>query len=701
MIKRKTVKIPKNGLRAVGDIVPNSFNPDDNTIEVVFSTGAKGKRGFFNPYFEELSMKKSDVRLERVNKGAPVLFNHVRGSDPSSIKGRSITGSIKSKQGIAKLKLSDREDNQGFVRDVESGVISNISIGYVVHKYQDVTRKGDEFPTYRAIDWEVMEISFVDIPFDMDAQSRSLDDQETYECEIENSEERNMNIETKIREACKKAGLADEVAQDMISREISLDEIDGEIKRAIATQEKEQTPEETPEVTPEPEAEAERSADPAPEETPETEATPEVDVDAERKLAAETERTRITEIQTIARDLEIDSKLADEKIKDGTSLDEFRKIAIETKAESDKKTRTNNHNIEVGDMNQRELRMRGVESALLNRFKKQKYELSTEGTEFRHNSLVDLGRRFLEAEGVNTTGMSTVQIAERSLHSSSDFKEILANVANKSLRDAYSEAPQTFMPFTNEVEVNDFKEISRTQLHSGAQLSKVNEKGEYEHTTLSESAEKYSIATYGKIIGVTRQTLVNDDLGAFTRIPGMMGAKSRSLESKLIWAIITSNPQMADGFNLFSTEHGNIGTGVINVANVNTGMSKMMLQKDLDDELIDIMPAYLAGPSVQAATIKQFLGATVPSQDGEVNPFKGDLDPIIERRLDAASALQWYMMANKNMIDMIEIARLSGEAGPVITQKEGFEVDGLKLKVRYDFGAKVLDHRGFYRSTGA
>jgi hypothetical protein len=512
-----------------------------------------------------------------------------------------------------------------------------------------------------------------------------------------------MDIETKIREACKSAGLADEVAADMISREISLDEIDSEIKREIATQEKnntpvvEVTPEATPEVTPEPEAT--RTTDPVVEVTPEV--IPAIDVEAERKLAAENERTRIKEIQTISRDLKLDEKITSENITSGTSLDEFRKLAIETKATNDKKTKTNNHNIEVGDMDQRELRMRGVESALLNKFKAKKYDLTTEGSEFRHNSLTDLGRRFLEAEGLSTSGMSAVQVAERSLHSSSDFKEILANVANKSLRDAYSEAPQTFAPFVNEVEVNDFKEISRTQLHSGAQLSKVNEKGEYEHTTLSESAEKYSIGTYGKIIGVTRQTLVNDDLGAFTRIPAMMGMKARSLESKLIWAIITSNPNMADGNALFSAAHGNIGTGVINVENVNIGMSKMMLQKDLDDELIDIMPSFLAGPSIQAATIKQFLGATTPHVDGEVNPFKGDLEPIIERRLDAASVLQWYMMANAGSIDMIEIARLSGESGPVISQKEGFEVDGLKLKIRYDFGAKVLDHRGFFRSTGA
>lgn len=699
-MKNKTVKLPTKGLNVRAGFQPETFNEDDRTIEVVFSTGSKGKRGFWTEYFEELSMKKSDIRLERLNQGAPVLNNHSRSNGLEGVIGVVEKAWIRNKEGIAKIRFSERDEVQGIVRDIQSGVIRNVSVGYTVHKYEDVSKKNDEIPTYRAVDWEPMEISFVDIPFDKDSQARSIENNDTYECIIERTEEKDMNIEDLIRAACKKAGLNDEVAEDMISREISQDEIDGEVKRALATKEKNDT-EETPVVETEVETEETRSQETETEVETEVE-TPVVDLDAERKIAAETERTRGLEIRTVAKDLKLDENLIDEHIERGTSVDEFRKIAISTKAKSDEANKTNSHNIEVKDMDKRELRMRGAENALLNRFKKSNYELTEEGKEFRHGSLVDLGRQFLEAEGVSTQGLAPIKVAERALHTSSDFKEILANVANKSMMDAYSEVPQTFAPIVNEVEVSDFKEISRTQLHSGAGLSKVNEHGEYEHTTLSESAEKYSIQTFGKIIGVTRQTLVNDDLGAFTRIPGQMGMKARSLESKMIWALITSNPVMADGNALFSAAHGNLGsTGPINVANVNEGMSKMMLQTDLDKELIDIMPEFLAGPSIQAATIKQFLGATVPSQDAEINPFKGDLSPIIERRLDAHSQAAWYLFSSARMIDMIEIARLQGENGPVITQKEGFEIDGLKMKIRYDFGVKVLDHRGFFKNAGA
>jgi phage head maturation protease len=698
-MKNKTIKIPKGSLTVRAGFQPETYDADKRTIEVVFSTGSKGQRGSWDPYFEELSMKKTDVRLERLNSGAPVLNNHSRSKGLEGIIGKVEKAWIRNKQGIALIRFSEREEIQGIIRDIESGIISKVSVGYKVHKYEDVTKKGDEVPTYRATDWEPMEVSFVDIPFDNEAESRSINDNDSYECIIENSEEKTMNREQQIKEACKKAGLSDEVANTLVEREFDLSDLEGEIKRALATEEKtEETPvvETTIEVTPETE---ERSV-----ETPETPETkvPEIDVDAEKERAVVLERERAKEIKTITRELGLEIEIADENIDNGVTADEFRKMAIELRANKDKKTITNNQNNEVSDMDTRELKMRGVESALLNRFKPAKYELNTEGSEFRFHKLTDLARKVLESEGVVVGGMSDNEVAKRAMHSSSDFKEILANVANKSLRDAYAEAPQTFAPFTRSIEVNDFKEISRTQLHSGAGLSKVNEAGEYEHTTMSESAEKYSLQTYGKVISLTRKTILNDDLDAFTRIPAQMGLKARALESKLVWAIVTANPTMADGNALFSAAHGNLGTaGAISVATVNEGMSKMMLQTDQDDELIDIAPEFLAGPTVQGATIKQFLGSTMPNQDGEVNPFKGDLSPIIERRLDGHSPTAWYMMASAGMIDMIEIARLAGDTGPTITTKEGFEIDGLKIKVSYDFAAKVIDHRGFFKNAGA
>ena len=151
-MKNKTIKIPVRGMSTRASFAPDTFNEDERTIEVVFSTGSKGKRGFFNPYFEELSMKKADVRLERLNQGAPVLDNHDRSKGLRGVIGRVEKAWIKNKQGMAKIRFSNREEIQDIIRDIQDGIITNISVGYKVHKYEDVTRKGDEIPTYRATD---------------------------------------------------------------------------------------------------------------------------------------------------------------------------------------------------------------------------------------------------------------------------------------------------------------------------------------------------------------------------------------------------------------------------------------------------------------------------------------------------------------------------------------------------------------------
>src|SRR3990167_2094678 len=210
---QKTIKIPKGGLSVRASFMPETYNEEDKTIEVVFSTGSKGKRGFWDPYFEELSMKKSDVRLERLNSGAPVLNNHIRYNGLEGMLGKVEKAWIKEKQGLAKIRFSKRKEIEGIIQDIIDGIITKVSVGYTVHKYEDVSKKGDEIPTYRATDWEPMEISFVDIPFDNEAQSRSLKDQETYDCIITRTEENLMTLEEKIKAACKRSGLSDETAQ--------------------------------------------------------------------------------------------------------------------------------------------------------------------------------------------------------------------------------------------------------------------------------------------------------------------------------------------------------------------------------------------------------------------------------------------------------------------------------------------------------
>lgn len=680
---KKKIKIPKTSIRA--GFQPSTFNEEKRTIDVTFSLGTKGKRYSWSvgEYYEELSMKKSSVRLDRLNAGAPVLNNHQRYNGLEGILGVVEKASIKNKEGIATLRFSEREEMQGIIKDIKSGVIRNVSVGYKVHTLEDVSKKGDDIPTYRATDWEPLEISFVDVPFDIKAQSRSQDDSQDYECTIEINEENSMNREEKIRAACKAAGLSDEVTSKLIARSFEIETLDKVIEEEVAEM-----------------ARVLKAAEPVVVAKPVVEPAV-VDEDAIRAEAVKLERSRVNELETAARALDVDAKELKKHIDAGTKADEFRKIIIKAKAESNASIPTNNHS-EGNSMDTRELRIKGAEQALLNRYKSSKFELTEAANQFRYTSLINLARNILTANGESVMGMTDNQVAERAMHTSSDFKEILANVTNKSLTRAYQDAPQTFGFMVQNTTVNDFKEISSVSLHGGAALEKVNENGEFKHGTLSESSEKYSLQTFGKIFALTRKTIVNDDLKAFTRVPEIFGRRARALESTKVWEIIGLNPVMGDGVALFHADHGNLAAvpAAIGIGPVGIARESMRLQTDLDGNLIDVIPKFLVTPVTLETVAEQFLGATVPQSDTNVNPFKGKFNSVSEPRLDAYSPTAWYVAAETDQIDIIDIARLAGEEGPRVTTKEGFEVDGMQIKIRYDFAAKAQDWRGLFKNAG-
>ncbi len=669
----KKIKIPKGLVRA--SFQSETFNEEQRTVELVWSTGGQVKRySWMNgEYIEELSMKKADINLDRLNAGAPLLNNHQRYSLEDSI-GVVEKAWIKDKKGHALVRFSSREEIQGIVKDVQEKIIRNVSVGYRVHKFEDVTKKGDEIPTYRAVDWEPMEISLVNIPADAASQVRSEKEEDHFEIEI---------IENKEREMPK-------AIKDMKEKKELIDS--NEPTDVIKTKSDDSNNEPTPEpAAVEPKEEPKRSE-------PEKK-TPEVNADEVREL----EKTRGIEIRKACKTAKLDPSFAESLIEKNVNIEDARSAVIDEMAKRDAKTKTNNIIVGGNDVDQRTLRLEAAANSIMHRATGGKTELIEGAKEYRGMSLLRLAEEILTAKGDKVRGLTSNEIAERALHHTSDFIEILANVAGKSLRAGYDDQPQSYGSFTREVTVNDFKEISRTQLGDAPALEKVNEDGEYKHGSMSEAAEKYSIATYGKIVGITRQTLVNDDLDAFSRLPEMFGRRSRDLESDLIYKEITSNPVMADGKTLFHADHGNLaGAGaVVGVTTIGAARLAMRLQKGLSDRLIKITPKNILIPVALETSVEQFLGQIVPSVNGEVNPFTGKLGMIPEALLDADSATAWYLLAVKGQIDMIELARLAGQSGPTLSSKAGFEVDGVKFKISYDIGAKVIDHRGFYKNVGA
>jgi len=87
----------------------------------------------------------------------------------------------------------------------------------------------------------------------------------------------------------------------------------------------------------------------------------------------------------------------------------------------------------------------------------------------------------------------------------------------------YEAAPRTYQAIARRATVADFKSVQRLQLGEAPQLEKVNEAGEFKRGSIGEAKETYRVETYGKVVGITRQVLINDDLDAFTRVPSLFG----------------------------------------------------------------------------------------------------------------------------------------------------------------------------------
>ena len=117
---------------------------------------------------------------------------------------------------------------------------------------------------------------------------------------------------------------------------------------------------------------------------------------------------------------------------------------------------------------------------------------------------------------------------------------------------------------------------------------------------------------------------------------------------------------------------------------------------------MNINPLFLIVPAELETVADQFVSVNIaPSAAGSVNPFAGRLSVIAEPRLGAADANAWFLAASPDQIDIVEYGSLEGEEGPMVESRLGFDVDGLEIKARHDFAAKVIDWRGLYKNAGA
>jgi hypothetical protein len=690
-----TIDLPP--LLRAADLLPATLDDADRSIEVVWSTGARVRRQplFGDPFDEELSMDPAHVHLDRLNAGAPLLKVHDRFALEAVI-GSVVPGTarIENGRGLARVRLSDREDVEPIWADIRAGHLRAVSIGYQVRRYE-ITRSGDGPELWRAVDWTPFEISAVPVGADPAAGFRSID-------------ELNPCLVLRNDAAISRRTMMNE-------QEIAAAEANAAGDSAFNEDGNNAVRESQPERSPPPDLRSEASASSRPAETPTAASasspaaqvaqpqTPTPESIAAR--AQEIERERVTTIFGLTDRLGLERSFAEDLIRRAVPLDEARRAILDKLAAAADRTRVFPQvSVPLGGRDERITRRDAVIDSLLHRYSPAEFPLSEPAREYRGMTLLELAREFLNLAGVTVRGMSRDEIATRALHSTSDFPNVLAAVTNKTLRKAYDVYPRTFLPFCRQVLATDFKAMYRVQIGEAPQLLKVNESGEFKRGTIAESKESYRIETYGRVVAITRQVLINDDLDAFTRIPAMYGTAIATLESDVVWGIITANAAMSDGVALFHANHKNLAAGsALSVTSVGDGRASMAKQTGLDKKtVLNIRPSFLIVPSALELAAEQLIAQSlVPAKTGDVVPQSiRTLTPIAEPRLDAASLTAWYLAANPAQIDTIEYAYLEGQEGAYIETRNGFDVDGVEIKCRLDFGAKAIDWRGLYKNTG-
>lgn len=652
------------------EITPASLDREAQTIEVVWTTGATVQRyrweGWSDivEYDEELVVSPEAIRLERMNSGAPFLNSHYA-YDLESVLGSIVPGSVKIEggQGRAQVKLTSAADAEGIVHRIMEGTVRFVSVGYRVHKYE-ITKEDGKRELWRAVDWEPMEVSAVAMPADAGAHIRSGAEPgrvQTHQCVL-------------LRTTATAAPAAHSRGTEMPQ-------------------------EDTPAGgnTPATNVTEQRAAPDSPVAPSAAEA-----VAAERQRSADV--VALCQRHGMTREFETDLNAR------GVTVDQARTAILDHLAAQNPAVAVP---AQARDSGATELAYRdAMTDALLHRHDPARHQLSDGARELRGLRLIDMARHALERRGVNTRGMSQMEIAEQAfqmrgagMHSTSDFPTILGNVAGRTLRRAYDETPRTFGAWARRATITDFKPVTRAMLGGAPSLEKVAEGGEIKYGTMGEAKSVYALASYGRIIALTRQTLINDDLDAFTRVPAAFGASAAALESDLVYAILINNPTMSDTKALFHTDHGNLaGTGAaITEATITALYRAMAQQTGLEGRKINLSPATLiVPPGARSVEARKIIAATTPGSTSEVNPYAGRMQVVEESRLIPASGNDpWFAAADPNRIDTIEYAYLEGQEGVRIETRAGFEREGMEIKAVSDFAAAAIDWRGLYKNAGA
>lgn len=659
-------------------------NADARTVPAALSSEAPVKR----PWGTEILVHTADAAdLARAADGLPLLWNHDTGTPIGRVEG------VRLKDGKLRgtLRFSRNTRAEEIFQDVREGFLKDISIGYQINRWEE-SADGDDV---RVTGWELLEASVVTVPADSSVgMNRSL-----------TQEGKPMTDETKQPEAESGSAPMIDIASKT-KREYLIAERAGE-QKAIK-------------------AERERS----------------------------TQISEMFENDLIPREPYY-AALRARAINEGWSVDGARKILFEvlggavepavdwssvTDGASGIRVATHDHPLPpvvLPDRSQRKTlggaiqqgaderdKFRdGMAHGLLVRSgvldKREDIDKAREGG-MVGKSLRTLAGDFCRMVGISTASLSDEDLAGRALayrsavgQTTSDFTNILANVANKALLQGWDEAPETWMTWTRRGTLPDFKTAEISGISGFTSLDVVPEDGDITYGKFTDRKETIKLVSYGKKYRVSRRLIINDDLQALAAIPRAMGRAANRKVGDITYALLDSTgPTLnQDSVVLFHTvTHKNLveASTAPTVATLNTANVAMARQTDPNTSaVLNIVPRYLVVPKTLENTARILMSAIYDPAGSasslQPNPFSGRYEVIADARLDGQTSgtAAWYLFADPNIFDTFEVSFLNGMAEPYMRENQEWDGQGVSYMIGVDFGVAALDFRAVHKYRGS
>lgn len=418
---------------------------------------------------------------------------------------------------------------------------------------------------------------------------------------------------------------------------------------------------------------------------------------ADLQKAMEQERKRTSEITAMFRDFDVEG--ADEAIVLGKSVEEAREMVMDQL-----RARNKGVSVTMGEAESDKFRA-AAQDAVLMAAGIPVADAAPGAQELRGYSMVEMARESLRRESGSTVNFGdNMELARAAINSTSTFPAIMSNLANKSVMVGFNEAETTYQVWAGKGSNRDFKEAARVALSEAGTLELVPEGGQFKQDSFGEASARTKVATYGKLFSLTRQAIINDDLGLFSKIATKYGSAAKRLVNKMVYAQLTGNVKMQDNVALFDAKHGNVaGTGeALSVKAIAKAITAMRRQKGIQGEAtLNITPKYLVVPPELEMTAYQIVNSTAAVDgvnSGVANPYKGRFIVVADAELTDPDA--WYLVADATQHDTIEVTYLNGVETPRLETRQGFDVDGIEYKVAFDCGVSALDFRGLYKNAG-